>query len=159
MKVFIPLIEIELYDSIQELPAALETKMQGYLLEDMGVGNTPHQLLKHITNAVQLFDKQPNQAKTEMENALYCYHNALENYDARKLAWACLIRSINGEKLADHSETRLKELIVHLSDNGLTAETIEDTLETVKKNLKQSWSIISPLEEMENALIYNNMPV
>ena len=151
-------VVIDLYDSIHELPAALETKMQGYLMEDTGVGNAPHQLLNHLTRALQLIDKTPNQAKTEVENAVYCYQNALDNYDAKKLAWACLIRSVNGETLADHSETHLKELIISLSDNGLSAGTIEETLETVKKNLNRSWSITSPLEEMEKALIYNNTP-
>lgn len=150
--------DLVLFDSIQELPQALETKMQGYLLEDMGVGNTAHQLLKHIQNAYALIDKTPNQAKTEIEHALYCYQNGIDNYDASKLAWACLIKSIDGKPVTDHSEGSLKEMLGSLSENGLSAELLDDTFCIVKKNLKQNWITTSPLETLENQAIYNYKP-
>jgi hypothetical protein len=150
--------DLVLFDSIQELPQALETKMQGYLLEDMGVGNTPHQLLKHLQNALSLIDKTPNRAKTEIEHALYCYQNGMDNYDASKLAWACLIKSIDGKPVTDHSEANLKEILNYLSENGLNSESLDDTFCIVKKNLRQSWTITSPLETLENQAIYNYKP-
>lgn len=150
--------DLVLFDSIQELPQSLDTKMYGYLLEDVGVGNKPHQLFQHIQNAYNLIDKTPNQAKTEIENAIFCYQNGMEGYDASKLAWMCLLKSIDGVPVTDYSESNLKAMNEDLSNKGLTAEIIEDTFGIVKKNLKQSWNTISPLELMENEAIWNYMP-
>lgn len=148
---------VELYDSLQELPAALESKMQGYLMQEIGIGGKPNSVLYHIEQAIRMFDKNPTGAKTEIENAHFAYHNAVEEYNPKHYGWACLVRKINGKPIEDYSETGLKDTIALLSAYGLTDEMIADSLELVKKNLTGKTNTIFPSEISEELTLFNDM--
>lgn len=125
---------VELYDSLV-VPCTLENEMNGYIMQEIGIGSKPHNVLSHIQQALSLIDKNPTGAKTELENARFAYQNAVEGYNAQNFGWACLVKSVDGVLITDHSETALKALVDRLAGYGLTNETISDTLDEVKKKL------------------------
>lgn len=150
---------VELYDTLQELPAALESKMQGYLMQEIGVGGKPSDVFSHIRQAISMFDKNPTGAKVELENAYFAYQNAVEAYSPKNYGWACLVKSIDGRLVNDYGEESLKSNIVLLSGYGLTEEMISETLETVKKNLIGKTNTISPTDTSEMLTLYSDMAV
>lgn len=149
---------VELYDSLV-VPCTLENEMNGYMMQEIGIGGKPYNVLSHIQQALTLIDKNPTAAKTELENAHFAYHNAVDGYNAQNFGWACLIKSVDGVLIADHSETALKALVDRLGAYGLTNETISETLEEVKKKLIGRIDTIFPTDISQELTLFSDMVV
>lgn len=147
---------VELYDSLL-IPCTLENEMDGYLMQEIGIGSKPSSVLQHIDQALRLFDKNPVAAKVEIENARFAYTNAVEGYNCKNFGWACLIKAVDGVPVTDHSEDALKRLVDRLSEWGLTDEMVSDTLDEVKKKLNGKINTISPTATNEELTLYSDM--
>lgn len=144
---------LRLYDSIHNLPAHRDSLMNYYLLSDMGVGSDMQAVDSHLSSLLALV-YEPIQGEEALKglqermndavtNLRLSYHSILSQYNPAHLAWACLIESVDGLPLTDTGEEYLKALVAELSQKGLTAKMVEDTLEDVKKKCPPSWGLTS----------------
>lgn len=74
--------------------------------------------------------------QSEMYNLRNTYHNVMTENNVRGLAFACLIRKIDGEPLVDFTSDNLKVVLNQLSEWGLEIGTVSNKTENVKKNSK-----------------------
>lgn len=130
---------IELYTSIHELPCSLFSEFQCYLIQDLGIGST----LEDLNTRFQTLDSllsagKIQEAISERYNQHIGLFLALEKFTPSHLSFGCLVYSVNGEEVKDHSEDGLKRLVKRLSGMGLTNELVKDYLNDVKKNLIES---------------------
>lgn len=148
--------KVELWDSLA-IPCVLENEMNGYLMQEVGIGSEPNAVLSHIRQAITMFDKNPQGAKVEIENAYYAYHNVVDGYNVKQLAWACLVKSIDGVLVTDKGEDNLKAIVATLSSYGLTNQIISETLDEVKKKLIGRIDSISPNVENEELTLFSDI--
>jgi hypothetical protein len=92
-----------------------------------------------IGNAVTLIrNKKSEEAIQEVTNLYMGYYYTIQGFNIEHFCFACLVYSINGSPVNDHSEDGLKRVIKELSDKGLTNQHIQSYLDQVKKNLMPS---------------------
>lgn len=128
--------KISLYTSIKELPIETSKKFQHYLLQDVGIGNTIHDVDEHLSRLMEFLkaDKKDD-AVEEAKNLRYNLFTMLSQWHFKSLSFACLVREYNGKGVEDYSPEGLNKLIDELSAAGLSESMVEDTIDEVKKNL------------------------
>lgn len=134
---------IEMYDSIHNLPAWRDNKVNYYLLEDSGLGtdiNAVGALLNSIVVASR--NNNPKDVETAVFNIMSNIWGQINEYRPDFMAWACFIKSIDGKPFDDLSRENIEKTIKMLSDDGLTLGDIIDTLDELKKKLPESWDYI-----------------
>lgn len=144
IKIELPNYTVELYDSIKDIPAERDTLMNYYLLEDSGIGSDLQSIESHLSHIIDAINTDK---KDHVRDAIYnfrasCY-SMITRYRPDQIAWACMIKTVNGESLTDFSAESLQRLVKQLSDDGLTAGKIEDTFEEIKKKLPTNWETSS----------------
>jgi len=80
--------------------------------------------------------KMVDEALGEMYNLRNTYHNIMTNNNVTGLAFACLIKSIDGQIIKDFSQSNLEDKLKTLSGWGLTIGEVRTTSDEVKKNSK-----------------------
>ena len=73
----------------------------------------------------------PNQVR---EPEMNTYHNILSENNVRGLAFACLVRKIDGEPMEDFSVDNLKTILEKFSSWGLEIGHVKNKTTDVKKN-------------------------
>lgn len=142
--------KIALYSSIKELPIGLEKKLHGYLLQDAGIGNTISDVDARLQRLMAFAQAgKTEEVREEVANFRFTLFSALHKISYKHLSFGCLIHSVNGERVEDHTEEGLQELLDRLSGLGLTAGKVEAFLDEVKKKLIPSGFFTSlPSSEM-----------
>jgi hypothetical protein len=128
--------KVQLYSSIKELPIDQSKKMQAYLLQQMGIGSGVQDIddrLERMTTFLSA-DKKA-EAVEELKNLRFAIFSTVQEVRYDSLAFACLLHSIDGERVQDYSSDGLTAMITRLSGEGLSNEKVEDILAEVKKNL------------------------
>lgn len=129
-----PRHSLQFFQSIMELPAGRHIEYQCYSAEQAGVGSTEEDAQRHEELAARFgarADKQREQ-NLELANAHYCRAWVEQNYSPRRMAFASLIATVDGESITDVTEEGLRELLVRLSVIGLTNEQVEEALKSVE---------------------------
>ncbi len=127
---------IAMYSSIKELPIELSKKFNYYLLQDAGIGNTIEDVDDHLARLyVFINSDKKNEAIEELKNLRFNLFSMISNWDYKSISFGCLIKSVNGEPVTDHSSEGITALIDRLSKEGLTGIMSQPVLEEVKKNL------------------------
>lgn len=152
--------KIELFDSVQTMPAHRFSEMQYYLLSDLGIGNTFDSINAHMSGirmaASRIMSSKIDDGSLalELENLMLNYLTMISKYNPKYMAWLCLIHKYNGEEITDISEDSLKELGQKISEEGGIAFSYEPVLEILKKNFKAISNYFSPnsLEEEEEMM-------
>lgn len=137
--------EIEVWENPKELPIDRFSDMQKYSIQDIGIGSTLADVDRHhFTLDALLSQNRNDEARVERYNMHYNFYLILNKVDITSLTFCCFIRSINGEKIADYSETYLvKNVIPLLAKIELGRGQMEEILETVKKKLLPNWNYFS----------------
>jgi hypothetical protein len=92
-----------------------------------------------ISKIFQFLGKEMTKEATgELYNLRNTYHNVMTENNVRGLAFACLIRKIDGEKVDDYSIDNLRTILDKLSSWGLEIGHVRETTDTIKKNLKRN---------------------
>ena len=127
---------INLYDSIENLPIILFSKVQKYQLIEQGIGSTIADFDKHFEMAIEFLkhDKKDKVIK-ELSNIRHLFWHSLNEVNPSHMAFCCFIKSINGEEITDYSENSLIKIKEKLSDIGLTQKHIQE-LNVKKKSTK-----------------------
>ena len=135
MRLEIGKYNLEFFESIDILPMDRFNAFNKYVMLDAELGSTIFDFDKIVTRVMEFVTKDmKEEAKNELLNLRLVYNNILSGNDTRGLAFACLIRKINNEKVEDFTESYLKEILTKLSKAGLDNTKIQNNNSEVKKN-------------------------
>ena len=91
-------MNVELYDSIEDLPIMRFHKYNKMLLVDAGVGSDLSDFDRHIEKVIRYLNSPtPNMATVELENMRQNIYFIQSEVSPRHLAFAVLVKSINDE--------------------------------------------------------------
>ncbi len=127
---------IRLYDSIENLPITLFSKVQKYQLVEQGIGSTIADFDRHFEMIVEFMkhDKKDKAIK-ELINVRHLFWHSLNEVNPAHLGFCCFVNSINGKEITDYSENSLGKIKEKLSDIGLTQKLIQE-FDVKKKSMK-----------------------
>lgn len=135
---------ITLYSSIKELPIEISKKFNNYLLQDAGIGNTIESVDDHLARLmVFVSEGKKEELLEEVKNLRYNLFSMISEWDYESLSFGCLVKSVNGDPVADYSSEGIIALMARLSDEGLNNEKVQSVIDEVKKNLIPNVSYIS----------------
>tara|TARA_R110001599_G_scaffold120898_1_gene292117 strand:- start:146 stop:802 length:657 start_codon:yes stop_codon:yes gene_type:complete len=83
-------------------------------------------------------------ATNELYNLRVVYHNIMEMNNNKGLAFACLIRSIDGEPLKNYSIENLRAVLEKLNSWGLKMLDVSEHSDNVKKKIEQELKLFFP---------------
>jgi len=131
--------EIEVYDSIDELPITRFHAFNRYLLIDAGVGSDLNDFDSHIVALLRFLEKSDlESAKKEIMNMRQNIAFVFDQQSPRLNAFVPLIRSIDGKLVSDLSEQGVQSVLQLLSENNVSAGTVARWVEDAKKKLRRS---------------------
>lgn len=124
--------KVEIYDSIDMLPITRFHKYQKYLLVDSGVGSDIQAFDQRVEKARRfMMAGQTDKAIKEFENLRQCVFMIQSEISPRHLAFACLVKSIDGKECGDLSDDGLRGVLDKFKD--VTEGELTDQLDSVKK--------------------------
>lgn len=127
-------LTVEIYDAIDELPMLRFHKYNKMLLVDSGIGSDLADFDAHIEKAMRYAkSKTPELVVTELDNLRQNVYFIQSGISPRHLAFAVLVKSIDGEPCNDLSDDALQKIVDKFADipiNELTAQ-----MDTVKKKI------------------------
>ena len=123
---------VEIYDAIDELPMRRFHRYNKMVLVDAGIGSDLSALDAHLEKAAMFIkDKTPELAQKELENLRQCVYFIHTGLSPRSLAFAVLVKSIDGKPCDDMSDKALQEVSERLS--GVSVRETAALFEAVKK--------------------------
>jgi len=123
---------VVLYDSIENLPIYLFSKMQKFQMIESGIGKNITEFDKHLRQAIEyLKHEKKDKAIGELKNLRHLFYHTLNEVDPSHMAFCCMVHSIDGHEIKDYSDTSLEKMRKQLSDYGLTQKIIAN--QAVKK--------------------------
>jgi len=126
---------IELYDDPELLSAERYNKFTLYCMIDAGIGDDLESVDGHLSMIYQYLNKDmKDKALLEIDNLRTNFHFIIENISPSTMAFAVLVKTINGKK----PDGDLHKTISKVNRIGLTRKIIKDTVNFLKKKLKQS---------------------
>lgn len=136
-------MNVELYDSIDELPMLRFHKYNKMLLVDAGVGSDLSDFDRHIEKVIRYLNSPtPNMATVELENMRQNIYFIQSEVSPRHLAFAVLVKSINGKPRNDLSDDGLQQTISLFKDVANSEITAQ--LEAVKKKIDDELRLYFP---------------
>lgn len=149
---------VEMYDAIEELPMQRFHKYNKMLLIDAGIGSDLADFDRHIEKAVVYArSKTPELAATELDNMRQNVYFIQTGLSPRHLAFAVLIKSIDGKECNDLSDDGLQKIVDMFADvpvKDIAAEfsevkkKIDDELQTYFPRLFDDASIKEYFDEL-----------
>lgn len=134
--------DLEIYDSIDELPVIRFHKYNKMLLIDSGIGSDLADFDSHVERAIRYCRTKPELAAAELDNLRQNVYFIQQEISPKHLAFCVLVRSINGEPFNDLSDDGLKGLLERL--NQASNKEMTAHLETVKKKIDDELSVYFP---------------
>lgn len=125
---------VEMYDAIEELPMQRFHKYNKMLLIDAGIGSDLADFDRHIEKAVVYArSKTPELAATELDNMRQNVYFIQTGLSPRHLAFAVLIKSIDGKECNDLSDDGLQKIVDMFAD--VPVKDIAAEFSEVKKKI------------------------
>ena len=135
--------KVVLYDSIDELPMLRFHKYNKMLLVDAGVGSDLSDFDRHIEKVIRYLNSPtPNMATVELENMRQNIYFIQSEVSPRHLAFAVLVKSINGKPRNDLSDDGLQKIVDLFADVPNAELTAH--LEAVKKKIDEELRLYFP---------------
>jgi hypothetical protein len=135
--------KIELYDSIEDLPILRFHKFNKMLLVDAGVGSDLADFDRHIERAIiYASGDTPKMAVKELQNLRQNVYLIQSEVSPRCMAFAALVKSIDGVEYNDMSDDGLQKvinIIGNVSHNEMTGY-----LNSVKKKIDDDLRLYFP---------------
>lgn len=134
---------IEMYDSIDDLPIARFHKYNKMLLVDAGIGSDIADFDRHIEKAI-IYNRtnKPEELAKELENMRQNVYFVQSNISPRFMAFAVLIKSINGRAFYDLSDDGLQAVLAEIAD--APNKQVTALLEAVKKKIDEELRLYFP---------------
>ena len=135
--------KVMLYNSIDELPIVRFHRYNKCLLVDAGLGSDLNAVDGHIERAVRFINgDHRKEAATEMENIRQTIYLILQGMNPRHLAFAALVKEVDGKACDDISDEGLKRTLELLGDVPVGEMTAEN--EAVKKKIDEELTLYFP---------------
>ena len=126
--------KVEFYDSIDVLNLERFSMFNKFIMLDAEIGATVFDFDKIVVRVHEFIDKELfTEAKNELMNLRLVVNNILTGNSPKGLAFASLIKKINGKEVTDYSDANLKAILNRLSTEGLEILDVHKTIEQVKK--------------------------
>jgi len=130
---------VEFYDSIDSLPFDRFNSFNKFVMLDAELGSDVIAFDQKISKIFQFLGKEMTKEATgELYNLRNTYHNIMTENNVRGLAFACLIRKIDDEKIEDYSIENMKSILKKLSGWGLEIGHVKESNDSIKKNLNRN---------------------
>ena len=126
--------KIEFYDSIDLMPFDRFNSFNKFIMLDAELGSDVIAFDQKISKIFEFLGKEMTKnATNELYNLRVVYHNIMEMNNNKGLAFACLIRSIDGEPLKNYSIENLRAVLEKLNSWGLKMLDVSEHSDNVKK--------------------------
>ena len=139
--------EIELYDGIDEMPVTRYHKFTQLMVLAAGEGNDIAAVKSKILGIKQMLDdEKPEKAKVELLNLYQTFFLIDTMTDPRSLAFACLVKSIDGKPRDGVNEDAIKETAAML-DGWITKgerDGKDNVVDAVKKKIETELAYYFP---------------
>ena len=123
---------VEIYDAIDDLPMMRFHKYNKMLLVDAGIGSDLQDFDTHIEKAMRYArSKTPELAAIELDNMRQNVYFIQTGISPKHLAFAVLVKSINGNPCNDLSDDGLQKVVDMFGDVPIKELTAQ--MEAVKK--------------------------
>ena len=149
-------VEVEFYDSIEEMPHRRYMKFNKEMMRQNEVGNSVIDIFKRIERAIQFIGaEQTDKALKELSNAKMSFNYASAELQPCGLALASMVKTIDGKEQTDITSDGLRSVLSLLQDLGITKREVEETTETIKKKSRENSksSFLSSLREKISSII------
>lgn len=125
---------VELYDSIDNLPIVNYQKFNKFMMIDSLVGTDYLDVATSITRAMQYINlNKSDLAITQLQNTLSSLSLIAQEIGPKYLAFATLVRSVDGVPVRDLSDEGLKRVLDLI--NTVSKSRLDGLLTKVKKKL------------------------
>lgn len=137
--------KIEFYDSIDLMPFDRFNSFNKFIMLDAELGSDVIAFDQKISKIFEFLGKEMTKnATNELYNLRVVYHNIMEMNNNKGLAFACLIRSIDGEPLKNYSIENLRAVLEKLNSWGLKMLDVSEHSDNVKKKIEQELKLFFP---------------
>lgn len=137
-QVFLNKHKFELYDSIENLPISQFHRYSKYLLVEGGVGDSYSDIDAHIGKILEYMKSDVRKASAELLNMRQNIYMVLNEQDLRNKAVLCLVKSVDGKKWEDFSDSGIQELYDMVKDAtiGEMDKATKDIVERLDEELE-----------------------
>lgn len=137
--------EIEIFDSIHNLPILRFQRFNKYQMQASEIGNTFNDYDQRTVKIAQFIQKKMfDEAIQELENRRQTVFNAYNEFTPIGKSFAILIKRINDVEYNDFTPDELDRCLEHLDRIGLGFATSIEKLKEVKKKSKRNWWFTFP---------------
>ena len=135
---------VEIYDAIDELPMLRFHKYNKMLLVDAGIGSDLQDFDTHIEKAMRYArSKTPELAAIELDNMRQNVYFIQSGLSPKCLAFAVLVKSIDGTPYNDLSDDGLQKVVDMFGDIPIKELTAQ--MEAVKKKIDEEMLLYFPM--------------
>lgn len=131
---------VDFYDSIKNCPFWNKKEFEAARIMEIEAGGGIEGLEKRKSELIEyiksdIHKENPDILSNCIQNLTINYHSILQKVDLSSRSLGFLVKSIDGVKIDDYSDSNIDLFMKELSDKGLTNEMIADLIEQLKKNL------------------------
>ena len=132
--------EIELYDSIQNIPILRFQKLNKYTMIDLEIGNDFNDYNKRLNKTLAFLAKNMvAEAIQELKNQQQTVFNAFNEQSPKGKSFAVLIHRIDKVHYTKFAPDDLDRILIHLNDIGFDINTSIELLRKKKKKSIPNW--------------------
>lgn len=129
---------LEMWDSVDNLPASNYINHARLVMLDAGIGSDLDAVTRHWQRIAKLAEKgDADGLKKQLSNYLQSLQFIVSNTSPEMMSFVSLIKSIDGKTIEDYSDENAKAIIEQLSKKGLTLGIVRSFLAYVKKKLSK----------------------
>ncbi len=133
-------LKIEMYEELDDLPIVRKQKHDFYTMLDLAVGSSKESVAHRVSRASQYFQMEEQEAGlTELANVQLGLSMLEQGTPPDGLAFAVMVKSINGTSCDDITERGLLLTLHKLNELGLTHKKATEIIEASKKKSKRKW--------------------
>ena len=137
--------EVELFDSIHNLPILRFQRFNKYQMQTCEIGNTFEDYDQRTQKTMQFIQKgMTNEALQEMENCRQTVFNAFNEFTPSGKSFAILVKRIDKVSYDTFAPDDLEKCLEHLEKIGLGNKEAIEKLQEVKKKINTELSVYYP---------------
>lgn len=133
--------KVELYNSIEDMPILRFQKYNKFIIVDSLVGSDLSDVASALSKAISFIDiEKLDEAKLQLQNIISCISLISQEMSPKYLAFAALVKSIDGLPNYDLSDAGLTNVLLKLNEKpklkglqNLTHKVVTSLLDKIKK--------------------------
>lgn len=132
---------LEMYGSIEDLPAENLGEYNRYVVIDSGIGSDQDAVNSHVFNIARYIQKEDKENAIKcLDHLLQCFTFVMDRKSPEAMSFYCLVKSINGQRVPeDLSEDWILQQMKVISRKGLTIGKLRGYLDHFKKKTNRNW--------------------